>query len=165
MSFPAAPVDGDLATVNGIKYSYSSATNSWTRTAAGKFAAAAAASPPSNPALGDQWYNTNLDILFEYINDGTSSYWVDIISAGQASGNITAMTDSTLQGNIVVGLDNVYSIGASNGFVKNIYANTAILGNITTSNGLFWANGAAFSSGLGSAQVNARIWAQKIFWG
>lgn len=134
MSFPAAPVDGDLATVNGIKYSYSSATNSWTRTAAGKFAAAAAASPPSNPALGDQWYNTNLDILFEYINDGTSSYWVDIISAGQASGNITAITDSTLQGNIVVGLDNVYSIGAITGYLNNFYANS-ITANVTTVNG------------------------------
>jgi hypothetical protein len=134
MSFPTAPIDGEIATVNGIKYSYSSATNSWTRIAAGKFTAAAAASPPSNPALGDQWYNTNLDILFEYINDGTSSYWVDIISLGQASGNVSALVDSTLQGNVVVGINSIYSIGASNGYLNNLYAN-AITANAITVNG------------------------------
>ena len=134
MSFPTAPIDGEIATVNGIKYSYSSATNSWTRIAAGKFTAAAAASPPSNPALGDQWYNTNLDILFEYINDGTSSYWVDIISLGQASGNVSALVDSTLQGNVVVGINSIYSIGASNGYLNNLYA-SAITANAITVNG------------------------------
>lgn len=146
MSFPTSPINGEIATVNGIKYSYSSATNSWTRIAAGRFAAAAAASPPSNPALGDQWYNTNLDILFEYISDGTSSYWVDIVSLGQASGNVSALADTTLQGNVVVGQGNVYSIGASNGFVKNIYANT-----VTLSDGLFYANGAPFVDAAGVA--------------
>lgn len=136
MAFPTAPVNGEIATVNGIKYSYSSATNSWTRIAAGRFTAAAAASPPSNPALGDQWYNTNLDILFEYINDGTSSYWVDIVSFGQVSGNITAMADTTLQGNVVVGQGNVYSIGASNGYLNNLYSNVIVGNTISTSGNL-----------------------------
>ena len=29
---------------------------------------------------GDQWYNTSTDVLYEYVNDGTTSYWVDIQS-------------------------------------------------------------------------------------
>ena len=29
---------------------------------------------------GDQWYNTITDVLYEYVNDGTTSYWVDIQS-------------------------------------------------------------------------------------
>jgi hypothetical protein len=33
---------------------------------------------PSNPQPGDQWYNTFNGILFEYIDDGTSSQWVDV---------------------------------------------------------------------------------------
>lgn len=33
---------------------------------------------PSNPQPGDQWYNTFNGILFEYLNDGTTSQWVDI---------------------------------------------------------------------------------------
>jgi hypothetical protein len=34
--------------------------------------------PPSNPLVGDQWYNTTTGVLFEYLNDGTTSQWVDI---------------------------------------------------------------------------------------
>jgi hypothetical protein len=33
---------------------------------------------PSNPKVGDQWYDTDYDVLYEYINDGTHSTWVDI---------------------------------------------------------------------------------------
>ena len=137
MSFPVAPANGQIATVNGIRYVYNATVGSWTRISNAKFTAAAGA--PSNPALGDEWYNTNLDILFQYINDGTSSYWVDIQSLGQ-TGNITNITDSTLGGNIVVGINNTYSIGASNGYVRNIFANTitantlSVSGNITSAN-------------------------------
>ena len=38
------------------------------------------APPTSGNISGDQWYNTSTDTLYEYINDGTSSYWVDVIS-------------------------------------------------------------------------------------
>jgi len=33
---------------------------------------------PTGPNIGDQWYDTDTDVLYEYINDGTTSYWVDI---------------------------------------------------------------------------------------
>jgi len=36
--------------------------------------------PPSSPNKGDQWYNTNTDILYEYITDGSSNVWIDIQS-------------------------------------------------------------------------------------
>lgn len=42
----------------------------------------AATTPPvSGNVLGDQWYNTSTDVLYEYISDGTSTYWVDVSSA------------------------------------------------------------------------------------
>jgi len=42
----------------------------------------AATTPPvSGNITGDQWYNTSTDVLYEYIFDGTSRYWVDISSA------------------------------------------------------------------------------------
>jgi hypothetical protein len=132
MSFPIAPTNGQITTVNGIKYIYRSATNSWARLGSAKFTAAASA--PSNAAQGDRWYNTGLDILFEFINDGTSNYWVDIQSVGQ-TGNVTSISDSVLNGNIVVGVDNRYSIGASTGYIKNVYANT-ITSNTTISNSI-----------------------------
>jgi hypothetical protein len=75
MPFPTSPLNGEIAVVNGIRYVYSSGNNSWGRTGSGKYVAATSAPSPANP--GDQWYSTNDDILYEYVNDGTSSYWVD----------------------------------------------------------------------------------------
>lgn len=33
---------------------------------------------PSSPLKGDLWYKVDQNILFQYINDGTSNNWVDI---------------------------------------------------------------------------------------
>jgi hypothetical protein len=90
----------------------------------------AATAPPVSANVADQWYDTVNDVLYEYLDDGTTDYWVDIQSQGQV-GNIISVSDATLSGNIVVGVNNRYSIGASGGYLKNIYANT-IVGNITT---------------------------------
>lgn len=160
MAFPVSPVDGQISTVNNIRYVYAAATSSWTRLLGTKYVAAASA--PSNPNLGDQWYNTGTDALYEYISDGTTSYWVDIQSAG--SGNLSLIGDSTLEGNLAPGVDTRYSIGSPTGYLRNIYANTAIanvaniaaaniatatitstavVGNIITTNGVFWSNGAS----------------------
>ena len=91
----------------------------------------AQASAPSSPSVGDKWYDTGDDILFEYTNDGTSNVWVDISSASTGdsttgdyaiTGNLTAggnvatgnvtVTDSTISatGNITGG--NVISSGS-----------------------------------------------------
>ena len=35
---------------------------------------------PSNPTVGDQWYDTSTDILFNFTYDGTNYVWVDISS-------------------------------------------------------------------------------------
>jgi hypothetical protein len=90
----------------------------------------AGVAPPVSANVADQWYDTVNDVLYEYLDDGTTDYWVDIQSQGQV-GNIISVSDATLSGNIVVGVNNRYSIGASGGYLKNIYANT-IVGNITT---------------------------------
>ena len=42
------------------------------------FAYTASTTAPTNPGVKDQWYNTTTNVLYEYMNDGTSSYWVDI---------------------------------------------------------------------------------------
>jgi hypothetical protein len=38
----------------------------------------ASASAPVSPALGSFWYKTTTDVLYEYINDGVTNYWIDI---------------------------------------------------------------------------------------
>lgn len=94
------------------------------------------APPITGNLAGDQWYNTTSDILYEFIDDGTSTYWVDIVSLG-TTGNLNAINilDSTMTGNIIVQFDQIYSIGNEGGRLKNLYAANVNAGNITiTSN-------------------------------
>jgi hypothetical protein len=90
---------------------------------------------PVSPAVGDQWYYVAGDILFQYLDDGDTDQWVDILSAGQ-SGNLALelIGDQTLAGNLTVSLNNTYSIGAASGYLKNIFANS-ITANTLTMNG------------------------------
>jgi hypothetical protein len=40
---------------------------------------------PTTANVGDQWWSTTDDILYEYINDGTSNVWLDISSSAITS--------------------------------------------------------------------------------
>ena len=44
-----------------------------------------ATTPPGTANVADQWYNTTTNTLYEYMSDGTSTYWVDIQSPVTAS--------------------------------------------------------------------------------
>jgi len=107
MAFPTSPTNGQISTVNGIRYSYNTATNSWTRISNAKYTASASA--PSNAANGDEWYDTGTDILFEYINDGTASYWVDtnsvyILNNATVTGtSLSISNQGTVVGNLTLG--------------------------------------------------------------
>ena len=114
MSFPVSPTNGQIATINGIRYVYSSTANSWTRISNAKYTAAASA--PSNPANGDQWYNTQSDILFEYLNDGLNNYWVDINGTSFIQ---DISNDSLITGNLSVGqVSNAQAYSTSTGALK-----------------------------------------------
>jgi len=54
-----------------------------------------ASSTPSNPSLGDIWYDTSTDIEFMYINDGTNNVWVDITSVAMNT-NVATVQGTTL---------------------------------------------------------------------
>ncbi len=88
MTFPTSPTNGQQTTVNGIRYYYSTVYSAWIRITSERFTASATG--PSDPARGDHWYDTNEDILYEYIFDGTSAYWIDI-SSGLVSGTTTTV--------------------------------------------------------------------------
>jgi hypothetical protein len=171
MSFPDSPNNLDVTIVNGITYEYSAAKTAWIRrqvslsdiTFTGNVTANKvytteirwagnnsifnagityrAATTPAVARTGDQWYNTTNDVLYEYINDGTTSYWVDIQSLGTSTGNAvtSSFDDLTLSGNIILTSNLVYSIGGDTGRLKNIfagnaYSNTANIGSVNAGN-------------------------------
>jgi hypothetical protein len=108
MAFPTNPTNNSTALVNGITYTYSSATKSWKRNVSantGVVYTASTGTPPSSPRTGDQWYNISEDILYEYITDGTGFYWVDQSSAAISSTTslTTAVQNSQLSPFLLMG--------------------------------------------------------------
>jgi hypothetical protein len=88
MTFPVSPTNGQITTVNGIRYFFSTVSNSWTRISSAKFTAASTG--PTNSAPGDQWYNTSEDVLYQWTFDGDNYYWIDI-SSGVVAGTTTTV--------------------------------------------------------------------------
>ena len=104
MSFPISPTNNQQAIVNGVTYVYASATRSWARvvqTVAVPYTASTTA--PTNPKVGDQWYYTTGDILYEYQDVGTGTFWIDITSPIITSGNITAPGGDSLSPFLLMG--------------------------------------------------------------
>jgi hypothetical protein len=56
---------------------------------------AATLPPATGNLLGDQWYNTTTSVLYEYISDGSASYWVDVSGA-------TTTTNTGVAGTITI---------------------------------------------------------------
>ena len=72
--------------------------------------------PATGNKVGDQWYNTLNDTIFEYTWNGASYYWVDITSPTLNLGNVNQTVP--------------------------IATTTANIGSLTVSNTITWPNGA-----------------------
>lgn len=137
MSFPA-PTDQALATVNGITYIYSVATNTWTRQSqqVGN-RVTTSTTAPATPAPGDIWYNPTTNVMLTYIYDGVNYWWVDRDSPSIGSGNyvygdVTSTGNVTAQGNINTAASvNANTVTAN---TLTVAGNLSVLGNITTIN-------------------------------
>jgi len=118
----------------------------------------AAASPPAGPDVGDQWYDTTSDVLYEYINDGTTSYWVDTTSPAFAGG---VVANVAISGTLVPVANVTYDVGTSSVYFRNTYTQ-----NLYTNNRLPATNmplGAVvqtvMSSSLGGSITNSTSYA------
>lgn len=97
--------------------------------------------PSSNNSPGDQWFNTTSQILYEYINDGTGNYWVDILSPTISSSVSTLMSSGNSSialaesGNLSInigGTSNVLVVANNSATITgNIIVSGNIVGNLT----------------------------------
>lgn len=98
-------------------------------------------SAPANPVVGDQWYQLGTDILYQYVSDGTNSYWVDV--AGATVANITAYNQQSL--NDIAIVSGTPSTSATSGALQvaggvGIVGNLYLQGNLDVSTGNIIAN-------------------------
>lgn len=82
IDFPASPANGDVITdaTSGNKYTYISAYDYWQYTPSntgGGGGFYANTTVPASAFAGDQWLDLNTGILYTYVNDGTSSAWIE----------------------------------------------------------------------------------------
>lgn len=100
MAFPTSPSDGQVATQNGIRYIYASATNSWTRSPAGN---------ATLSVISDEFVGDGSTISYTLSNTPVSSDVVTAIVDGvpqlrgafTLSGNILTFTGTPANGALI----------------------------------------------------------------
>ena len=149
MAFPVSPLNGATTTVNGITYTYSSATNAWTRVTISRVTASS--SPPTSPNLGDEWYDTSTDIVFSRVTDGVSTYWLDINSPSLFNTTtLNAVVDATITGNLILGqTSNTQAITTTTGVLK-------VTGGVGVTSGNVYIGGSGGNAIVATGNVNVR---------
>ena len=110
---PSSPTAGQMwvDSNTGIEYTYVTDPNTsqWvelgptgqtgptgaTGPSGGVFATTVSATAPTSPSQNDIWINTNTGIYYTYINDGTSSQWVEFSYGGIGIQGPTGPTSTT----------------------------------------------------------------------
>jgi hypothetical protein len=128
---------------------------------------------PASPSVGDIWFNTTENVLYRYTSDGTRKHWLDI------SGPVYTFdwqSNVSFEGNLMPSANVTYQIGNESQRYVSLYVNqvntteiyntgTATVGNVVTTNGVFWSNGNAYSSGSSSGTSTATVYGLGIAFG
>ena len=133
---------GNLGTAGNVTAGFFIGNGSQlTGIAAGGATFTTSASVPASAAVGDYWYETDTDILYIYVDDGESDFWLDIVTfpSELANGNSNIMINAN--SNITVsaaGTANVLTV-ASTGIT--IAGNINFNGNLIDSGALIVQTG------------------------
>ena len=119
---------GNIMTTSGVYWANGAAYSSGG--GSGGITYTASATAPGSPSSGNFWYDTAADVKYQYINDGTSSYWVDQ-SYPTSFGNLTVANTLTVSGSIVGTTTNANYASAAN---VSLYESVAA----TTTNATFY---------------------------
>jgi hypothetical protein len=104
---------GNITTTNGLFWSNGNAYSS------SSFRYTAAATAPASPTAGDQWYNTGINVLYEFMNDGVNQVWVDV------STPVVSAVYSNISSDLIPTSNVTVNIGSNTNWFNNIYG-TAI---------------------------------------
>jgi hypothetical protein len=109
------------------------------------------ATAPSNPTVGDVWYDTVTDTINRYTYDSSSTFWLDITGPAVGNASTVGFTATTITGNIIPNADAVYTLGDPTHRFASAYVGTgsfyiqdvSLLTNaeLTVDNGIFYVNG------------------------
>ena len=84
--------------------------------------------PPPDPNIGDQWWDTDNDVLYEFISDGISTYWVDTTSPAFAGG---VVANVVISGNMLPVANATFNIGNASAYFNTAFLQTAsVAGNV-----------------------------------
>lgn len=146
INFPDSPTNGQTTTINGVVYTYNSASG-WETITSTLARAVASDAYPANPSDGDLWFNsTTGDLMIRY-NDGTSSQWVSINGAPGVTGPAGSTgpqgptgSISSVGSDILPDTDSAYDLGSPTKKFKALYL---------SSNTLFLGDSGSISAGAG----------------
>jgi hypothetical protein len=116
--------------------------------------------PPVSPSVGAQWYDTGSNILFEYLDDGDSQQWVDITSSAISANTRINLTsgDLSVLGDVNPALNNTYDLGNVSYKWRDAYIDgVTTTGNISTTAGVFYSNGAPYTAGRQATSYGMNI--------
>jgi hypothetical protein len=58
---------------------------------------------PSSPTIGDKWFNSTTDVLYEYQDVGTGTFWIDVSGTVITSGNVTVAGSDSISPFLLMG--------------------------------------------------------------
>ena len=94
-----------------------------------------ASSAPSSPIVGDCWYKSTSDIFYQYVNDGTSSFWLSLNTYPSSYANLgvtsTLTVSGTVSSSLVPTANNTYNLGSASALWSNVYG-TNLYGTLQT---------------------------------
>ena len=86
------------------------------------------ATAPTGNGVGDFWYKSGSDILYQYVNDGTSSFWLTLIGGPSAFGNLTVGGSLAITGNVATSVlpsvNNTFNLGSASYNWATVYGTT-----------------------------------------
>jgi hypothetical protein len=86
------------------------------------------ASAPSSPVVGDFWYKSGSDIVYQYVNDGTSNFWLDLTTKPTTYANISVTSNLSVSGNVntslIPAVTNTYNLGSTSYTWATVYGTT-----------------------------------------